>query len=543
MEDATVTASDNPCWGGPNPAQHSLEHLIKVLGGDVNASIEKLHQKLIIFQDENYLVIDKPPDLRMDGAYAASVHKLLLYTFPPPSLISHPCVSDGKICANINNATAANSEDHRLLLQNIAPLSNHSCLKDDPFRIVHQLDYATSGVLMYAKNKRAAGTACKSFQERRTNKQYVAVVVNSNAEETDFPLSTDFMRNLPVLSSSCLSEWEDGSFESRFRNKRKRETDVRTEKKNTFNGFMPVHSVFSKWRGSLIRLKKDREGNKDVNQKEGRPRKGNPNDAPPLPEPETPLTNEEIDEVLSFGPSWKAVKKNKQNHSRCWITVVEKMATEYNHALEKLNAERKETIEDGGPSAKQTPFNESLPPLFRVQSLTNANVSTICEDSFYICAAIGELKDRFEVFVDPSVSKSPTPTNQSLPVMRPSLTKCTISWRGFMKVNSDTKIAVTKVLLTPWTGRRHQLRVHLAHVAGFPILGDATYGGNIKINASTSNMGDTRVACCRMCLHAKELTIPLIEGQKQTFRASDPFAIVKSESTEERLVVDGGKSS
>lgn len=34
---------------------------------------------------------------------------------------------------------------------------------------------------------------------------------------------------------------------------------------------------------------------------------------------------------------------------------------------------------------------------------------------------------------------------------------------------------VTKVLLRPLSGRRHQLRLHLAH-HGFPILGDATYG-------------------------------------------------------------------
>ena len=563
MDDATAGASDNPCWGGPNPAQHSLEHLINVLVGDDNvnatssAIIERIKQKLIVFQDENYLVINKPPDLRMDGAYAASVHKLLLYMFPPPSLLPNSCaVSDGDTtgAGSSSNATApASIEEHLCkLLQRIALLSNHSCLKDDPFRIVHQLDYATSGVLMYAKNKRAAGTACKAFQERQTNKQYVAVVVNSDADATDFPISTDFMQNLPVLSSSCLSQWEDGSLESRFRNKRKRETDVRSEKKNTFNGFMPVHSVFSKWRGSLLRLKKDREEcNNDENQSESTPRKRKQKDdnVPPLPEPRTPLTNEEIDEVLSFGPSWKAVKKNKHNHSRCWVTVVETMASEYNHSLEKLNAKKDETIKDGGPSSEQTTPNSSLPPLFRVQTVTDGIDSTICEDSFYICAAIGESKDRFEVIVDPSVSKaSSMSTNQSLPAMRPSLTKCTILWRGFMKVDSDTKIAVTKVLLTPWTGRRHQLRVHLAHVAGFPILGDATYGGNIEINSSTSSkfddapMGDTRVACRRMCLHAKELTIPLIEGQKQTFRASDPFVIVKSESTEETLVVDGGNN-
>lgn len=36
---------------------------------------------------------------------------------------------------------------------------------------------------------------------------------------------------------------------------------------------------------------------------------------------------------------------------------------------------------------------------------------------------------------------------------------------------------VTKVLLRPLTGRRHQLRLHLAHF-GFPIIGDATYASD-----------------------------------------------------------------
>lgn len=39
---------------------------------------------------------------------------------------------------------------------------------------------------------------------------------------------------------------------------------------------------------------------------------------------------------------------------------------------------------------------------------------------------------------------------------------------------------VTKVLLTPGTGRRHQLRVH-CHCIGHTILGDYTYSGGKDI--------------------------------------------------------------
>lgn len=46
---------------------------------------------------------------------------------------------------------------------------------------------------------------------------------------------------------------------------------------------------------------------------------------------------------------------------------------------------------------------------------------------------------------------------------------------GMRTINGNEKEPVTKVLLRPLTGRRHQLRLHLAH-NGFPILGDVTYG-------------------------------------------------------------------
>ena len=51
---------------------------------------------------------------------------------------------------------------------------------------------------------------------------------------------------------------------------------------------------------------------------------------------------------------------------------------------------------------------------------------------------------------------------------------------------------VTKVLLRPTTGRRHQLRAHLA-VVGHPIVGDATYGGEADPP--------------RLCLHAHTLEL------------------------------------
>jgi 23S rRNA-/tRNA-specific pseudouridylate synthase len=75
------------------------------------------------------------------------------------------------------------------------------------------------------------------------------------------------------------------------------------------------------------------------------------------------------------------------------------------------------------------------------------------------------------------------------------------------------RVPVAKVLLSPWTGRRHQLRVHVSRIAGCPILGDVAY---------TKGSDDRGVIGSRMCLHAKELSIPLIGSAVKTFTAQDP---------------------
>ncbi|KAI8813098.1 pseudouridine synthase, partial [Cladochytrium replicatum] len=53
--------------------------------------------------------------------------------------------------------------------------------------LVHQLDFATSGVHMWARNARAAGDACKAFRKRWTRKEYVAVVKGHVANDRHLP--------------------------------------------------------------------------------------------------------------------------------------------------------------------------------------------------------------------------------------------------------------------------------------------------------------------------------------------------------------------
>jgi 23S rRNA pseudouridine1911/1915/1917 synthase len=85
-----------------------------------------------------------------------------------------------------------------------------------------------------------------------------------------------------------------------------------------------------------------------------------------------------------------------------------------------------------------------------------------------------------------------------------------------VKTNGKNAVTSYKVLkqsqdysmleLTPKTGRTHQLRVHLAHQK-HPIVGDDLYGGK---------------PFSRILLHAKELTISLLNGKPTTFESKIP---------------------
>jgi len=560
LEGASI--ADNPCWGGPEPHRHDLQYLLRILGDDGDSNADKNNSKksdsnddditgdafpsssvsalphaalmdrvisrLIIHNDENYIAIHKPADLRMDGPHRATVHKLLLYLYPPPSLLQ-----------TIEKDTAADeSSRHKHLLESIAPLTNTSDLKDDPFRTVHQLDYATSGVLLMGKNRKAAGTACISFQERRTKKTYVAVVTTNDNGTTDLPFGKEFFESMPTLPKSSLKPWAAGSLEKQYRKKRRRDTDG----KDTFNGYMSEHTIFAKWRGHHIKEKKKME--RVDAKKDGKVGDASIKDAKQQNQDDIMsqliqsttqhLTTQEIDELLSIGPSWKKVKAHCDNSAKdnicSWPSIVERMTKEYNQstaaAATATATDEQATRPDDKAKDETTKPEESstFPPLFRIQNEEES-------DSFYICASIGEVGDgRFDVLVDPSAALPSTQSNtpSALPEMKPSLTKCTVLWRGYFVHDTTTaatakeedgrRVPVAKVLLSPWTGRRHQLRVHLSRVAGCPILGDVAY-------TTKGRTEDRGVVGSRMCLHAKELVIPLIGGHVHTFTAQDPFVI------------------
>ncbi|MEP6469427.1 MAG: RluA family pseudouridine synthase [Chloroflexota bacterium] len=79
--------------------------------------------------------------------------------------------------------------------------------------------------------------------------------------------------------------------------------------------------------------------------------------------------------------------------------------------------------------------------------------------------------------------------------------------------------AVDLLEVTPATGRRHQIRVHL-YASDHPVLGDTRYGEDRPVGGAS-----------RLMLHALELTLADGEGNAMIFRADPPEdfnAIVES---------------
>lgn len=101
-----------------------------------------------------------------------------------------------------------------------------------------------------------------------------------------------------------------------------------------------------------------------------------------------------------------------------------------------------------------------------------------------------------------------------IPTGKPAQTKIRVLQRGYYtykeeKTGIEKTLPVTKVSLSPVSGRRHQLRLHLKFI-GHPIVGDFNYE-------------DIYTDKFRMMLHAYQIILPLSGREELKVVADDPF--------------------
>lgn len=469
----TNAVVDDPCWGGPQPEHHSLKYLLSLLS----------KQKAILYESRDYLALHKPADLRMDGPYPATVHKLLTFWYPPPSLA-------------VTGLEASNEQQQQQqLLKKLQNIHKHSDIHDNQLRPCHQLDYATSGVLLVARTAAAAAWATSCFQSRQVNKTYLALVHGHLLKEAGKNTSS----NLPVVSPERITKVIEAE-EMEYRRLRQK------KRSDTFMGYQPPNAFLQIWQGRYARKMQIGE-NRKRKQEKLTPEQWNE------VERALQLSDQECAEAAKL--PWKKLRNNPK-----FKQAIERAAVKYNQYLrEILQAEQDEKEADDK--------NSELPTVFRAEG--------DIEDTLYVYLAVAQNGDEFAMRI-PATTTPDTTQQQQHDWLKPgddtmnfkaALTKCTIQCHGSLWGKP-----VTKVMLEPRTGRRHQLRVHMAWL-GHAIVGDQTYEPP-QANKELSP---------RMCLHAFRLEFPLPGVNESDPSSSKQKADMLHVSAPDPFQVDSGKNN
>ncbi|GAB9468223.1 Rna pseudouridylate synthase-like protein [Globisporangium polare] len=385
----------------------------------------------VVSKDAHYLVLNKGADVRLDGDFQVTIEKALARDYP----------------------------------------------EVEKFRWIHQLDFATSGLMCVGVDRDATALACRLFREKRVQKEYLAVVRGHlpfhPAEYIQSLVANDLQQQHHNIKQCTLSKlgWliQDTEEFERLKGQQKG-SQVHQKDPKYPRGVHHGPSLFHMEKSRIIKERATKN---------------------------EPLTEEEQAYVAL---KWRDLPKDQQepfkqrgqvDKERFVRELTQFLDGEREKVAKKRKYEAMERSDGDGVQDDTKPVNEPVAYVFD---------DRIAEPS-------GELF-RMQIGDDENPGKA-------------SSTIAFVLGHGTRTINGNEQEPVTKVLLRPLTGRRHQLRLHLAH-NGFPILGDVTYG---------DESDDSQ----RMMLHAWKLWLMAPpEAQKQYgdlfFTSPDPFEdVVPSE--------------
>lgn len=156
--------------------------------------------------------------------------------------------------------------------------------------------------------------------------------------------------------------------------------------------------------------------------------------------------------------------------------------------------------------ARNKTINAALCQQFSQRTVTKVYSALLC----------GHLEND-EGVIDAAIAKDPA----LFPLMsiceihgKPARSRYRVVERFYKGLDDGTRLPLTRVELTPETGRTHQLRIHCQHL-GHPILGCDLYGGLLLPGTEQTP---------RLMLHASELDfVHPLSGELIKARNTSPF--------------------
>ncbi|MRS90068.1 RluA family pseudouridine synthase [Enterobacteriaceae bacterium RIT714] len=156
--------------------------------------------------------------------------------------------------------------------------------------------------------------------------------------------------------------------------------------------------------------------------------------------------------------------------------------------------------------ARNKAINAALCQQFSQRTVTKVYSALLC----------GHL-EKDEGVIDAAIAKDPA----LFPLMslceihgKPARSRYRVIERFYLEAENGTSLPLTRVQLTPETGRTHQLRIHCQRL-GHPILGCDLYGGRLLPGSEQTP---------RLMLHASELDfVHPISGKEINARHASPF--------------------
>ncbi|KAF0699863.1 Aste57867_9573 [Aphanomyces stellatus] len=338
----------------------------------------------------------------------------------------------------------------------------------EKFRWIHQLDFATSGVMCVGLTKESTANASVLFSKKCVEKEYVALVDGT-------------MPFAPPRGHKCVTFSRLADF---VHDKENPQTKKQHEHKFTksFKGPRTGPSLFAMDQG-VVRRKHAAGGVLTPGEVEFLRKMWNdlPDDVQ-----QTYLVRAAQDKVR-FDAQVKAMECQHLPQVRYDIPLPKPATSSSSSMMARTQRQRSMSEHAPHPMVKRS------------------RLSSIGDDDDVDVEPMGYV-------FDDAIATSPTDSFQMeiSPAGKVSTTVAFVLGHGVL----DGK-PVTKVLLRPLSGRRHQLRLHLSH-HGFPIVGDVTYGSE----------EDTAP---RMMLHAWKLNLKFPSDQQRQygttiFKSADPFA-------------------